>query len=578
MSFVDSGSYAPNTMATRRRLAETMMQQGMQTGPVGHWTQGANRILQAMLGGYQMNKLADEEKAQTSAGNEALLGLLGPAQSAPAADYAPQPATAAQAGAAAAGREGDYGDPLALIRKEEGFAPVAQWDKRQFSGGYGSKAAEGETFTQEKAEEYLRRDAAAPIAWVEKNAPNATASQKAALVSFGYNLGTDDLDKLKPDIDRGDWKRVGERMLDFNKALNEKTGQLEPMDALKARRQREAALVMNGAVPTAAGAPAQASAMPEVDPATRQRIGALLANPATRELGQAMIKSIAMKRTGTQERGLTPVPMTDENGNTVLGTIGPDGTWKPLETGGKYSAAPKTTTRTEGADSVTRDVYGNEVARTPINIAEAERQQTTGKAQGQAQVDLPKVQSNASAVLAMTQSLRTDPDIGRMTGSIQGRMPNWSEASGRVQSKIDQLNGQAFLQAFEAIKGAGQITEIEGQKATAALTRLQTMTMSDADYLEAIKDFESEVNRLVQLAETRARGSAQAERQAQPGAPGKASPGVTTAGQPSARPGASVGSAAQQAQNDSPPASGARKAPDGNWYVEENGKFFRVDR
>ena len=27
-----------------------------------------------------------------------------------------------------------------------------------------------------------------------------------------------------------------------------------------------------------------------------------------------------------------------------------------------------------------------------------------------------------------------------------------------------------------------------------------------------------------------------------------------------------------------PPMEGAKKAPDGNWYVEKNGKFFRVDK
>jgi len=146
--------------------------------------------------------------------------------------------------------ETQYGiDPLALIKREEGFAPRAKWDIRQYSGGYGSKAAPGETFTQEKADAYLRRDASGPMAWVEKNAPNATPGQKAALISFGYNLGEDDLDKLRPDIEAGNWERVGARMLAFNKALNERTGQLEPLPGLTERRKREAALVMGGELP-----------------------------------------------------------------------------------------------------------------------------------------------------------------------------------------------------------------------------------------------------------------------------------------------------------------------------------------
>jgi hypothetical protein len=34
----------------------------------------------------------------------------------------------------------------------------------------------------------------------------------------------------------------------------------------------------------------------------------------------------------------------------------------------------------------------------------------------------------------------------------------------------------------------------------------------------------------------------------------------------------------QQQQQAAPPMQGARKAPDGNWYVEQNGKYFRVEQ
>ena len=53
-----------------------------------------------------------------------------------------------------------------------------------------------------------------------------------------------------------------------------------------------------------------------------------------------------------------------------------------------------------------------------------------------------------------------------------------------ARSYLDQIGGQAFLQAFESLKGGGQITEIEGTKATTALTRLTDRTIS---YEEAQK-------------------------------------------------------------------------------------------
>ena len=37
---------------------------------------------------------------------------------------------------------------------------------------------------------------------------------------------------------------------------------------------------------------------------------------------------------------------------------------------------------------------------------------------------------------------------------------------------LDQIDGKAFLQAFKSLEGGGQITEIEGQKATQAIARL----------------------------------------------------------------------------------------------------------
>jgi GH24 family phage-related lysozyme (muramidase) len=137
-----------------------------------------------------------------------------------------------------------------LIKGFEGYAPTAKWDVRQHSGGYGSRAKPGEQFTPEIAEQRLGQEVAPINAWLDKNITQPlTPERRAAFNSFGYNLGVDDLEKLKPDINRGDWSTVGNRMLSFNKALNEKTGQLEPLAGLITRRQKEAAMITGGAAP-----------------------------------------------------------------------------------------------------------------------------------------------------------------------------------------------------------------------------------------------------------------------------------------------------------------------------------------
>ena len=52
---------------------------------------------------------------------------------------------------------------------------------------------------------------------------------------------------------------------------------------------------------------------------------------------------------------------------------------------------------------------------------------------------------------------------------------------------LDQINGTAFLQAFESLKGGGQITNVEGQKGTDAIARLNR-AQSDEEFKVALED------------------------------------------------------------------------------------------
>lgn len=52
---------------------------------------------------------------------------------------------------------------------------------------------------------------------------------------------------------------------------------------------------------------------------------------------------------------------------------------------------------------------------------------------------------------------------------------------------LDQIKGKAFMQAYQGLRGGGQITEVEGKKATDAIARLNT-SQSDAEFLVALKD------------------------------------------------------------------------------------------
>ncbi len=54
---------------------------------------------------------------------------------------------------------------------------------------------------------------------------------------------------------------------------------------------------------------------------------------------------------------------------------------------------------------------------------------------------------------------------------------------------FDQITGQAFLEAFETLKGGGQITQIEGEKATSAINRM-SIASSEQEFIKAAMEFQ----------------------------------------------------------------------------------------
>ena len=60
------------------------------------------------------------------------------------------------------------------------------------------------------------------------------------------------------------------------------------------------------------------------------------------------------------------------------------------------------------------------------------------------------------------------------------------------QSYQDQIEGAAFLSAFEALKGGGAISEKEGSKATAAKLRMK-LAQSEGEYVKAAREFQEVV-------------------------------------------------------------------------------------
>jgi len=70
------------------------------------------------------------------------------------------------------------------------------------------------------------------------------------------------------------------------------------------------------------------------------------------------------------------------------------------------------------------------------------------------------------------------------------------------KARHEEVLGQAFLDAFEALKGGGAITEIEGQKATAARTRMNLAT-SEKEYMDAAREYQGVLKRGIENARSR---------------------------------------------------------------------------
>lgn len=125
----------------------------------------------------------------------------------------------------------------------------------------------------------------------------------------------------------------------------------------------------------------------------------------------------------------------------------------------------------------------------PGQLAENKaRGAATGKAMGEAKAALPKVLQSTAETLGALDALENDPYLDNMLGSIDGRTPDLSSDANRVAARMDEITGKTFLTAFQSLRGGGAITEAEGAKATAAISRLGNRIQDPAAYRAAIQD------------------------------------------------------------------------------------------
>lgn len=157
-----------------------------------------------------------------------------------------------------------------------------------------------------------------------------------------------------------------------------------------------------------------------------------------------------------------------------------------------FSPVPSAMKIDAGTHTELRDKFGNPVAGGSIdkNVVETNRQKKTGTDQGAALAQLQPAIVAANYALGEITEFKVHPGISEITGRLNQMKPNWlMGAQGRdAMTRYNQLRGTAFLQAYNMLRGGGQITEVEGAKAEAAITRMDRM-LDEEDFKSALDDF-----------------------------------------------------------------------------------------
>jgi len=156
--------------------------------------------------------------------------------------------------------------------------------------------------------------------------------------------------------------------------------------------------------------------------------------------------------------------------------------------------------------------------------AEAARQRALGESQANFEVAFPQAKQDTTQAIGLINDMignaTYDPKTKKVTYGDVPPHPGFSGAVGfgmgsrfvpgtdaaSFQALFDQVQGGAFLQAFETLRGGGAITEKEGAKATSAKNRM-SLAQSEDEFVKAAIEFRDVMNEGLKRAEARASGS-----------------------------------------------------------------------
>ena len=171
----------------------------------------------------------------------------------------------------------------------------------------------------------------------------------------------------------------------------------------------------------------------------------------------------------------------------------PDAYYQFLDTPEGYAAGNART----GAITPVLDASGKQYIHStssPSLQGSIAKEKASGKTFGEnttsAQINLPNDVANADQLIQVTQDLINHPGREAATGlsSLNPLNKIPGTAANDFNIALKQLKGKQFLQAFTSLRGGGAISNVEGEKATDAMSRMNTAS-SEKEFLKASKDF-----------------------------------------------------------------------------------------
>lgn len=106
-----------------------------------------------------------------------------------------------------------------------------------------------------------------------------------------------------------------------------------------------------------------------------------------------------------------------------------------------------------------------------------------------AKLDLPTVEANSKYAIELLDKLKAHPGLSASVGpeGILPKIPGTKQAD--FITLLEQVQGKQFLEAYQTLKGAGQITEVEGAKAEKAIARM-SRAQTEKAFIEAATEFQ----------------------------------------------------------------------------------------